>query len=39
MIAARPTTTARPGPSDGCDGLNRAGREDWIARERLYEER
>jgi hypothetical protein len=38
-VAARPATTARRGPSGGCDGLNRGGRDDWIARERLCAER
>lgn len=33
------TATARPGPSGGCDGLNRGGREGWIAGERLCAER
>jgi murein DD-endopeptidase MepM/ murein hydrolase activator NlpD len=38
-VAARRATTVRPGPSGGCDGLNRGGRDDWIARERLCAER
>ena len=38
-VAARPTTTVRPGPSGGCDGLNRGVHDDWIARERLCAER
>lgn len=39
---ARPATTMRHmrhGPSGGCDGLNRGGHGDWIARERLCAER
>jgi hypothetical protein len=38
-VAARPATTMRHGPSGGCDGVNRGGRDDWIARERLCAER
>lgn len=38
-VAARPGTTARRGPSGGCDGLNRGGHDDWIAHERLCAER
>ncbi|HET7588877.1 MAG TPA: peptidoglycan-binding protein [Solirubrobacterales bacterium] len=35
---ARPATTARRGPSGGCDGVNRGRRGDWIAAERLCAE-
>jgi murein DD-endopeptidase MepM/ murein hydrolase activator NlpD len=43
-VAGRPVTTARRGPSGGCDGANRArrdspGRGNWIANERLCAER
>ena len=38
-VAARPATTMRHGPSGGCDGLNRGGRDNWIADERLCAER
>jgi peptidoglycan hydrolase-like protein with peptidoglycan-binding domain len=40
-VAARPGMTARRGPSGGCDGLNRGGRDgrgNWIAHERLCAE-
>jgi murein DD-endopeptidase MepM/ murein hydrolase activator NlpD len=42
-VAARVATTARPGPSGGCDGDNRSRRGsprhgDWIAAERLCAE-
>jgi len=38
-VAARPATAAPRGPTGGCDGLNRGGRDDWIAGERLCAER
>lgn len=39
-VAARPlTTTGRRGPPGGCDGANRARRDNWIATERLCAER
>jgi murein DD-endopeptidase MepM/ murein hydrolase activator NlpD len=38
-VAARAATTTRHGSSGGCDGLNRGGRDDWIADERLCAER
>jgi peptidoglycan hydrolase-like protein with peptidoglycan-binding domain len=38
-VAARPATTMPRGPSGGCDGVNRGGRNDWIAHERLCAER
>jgi murein DD-endopeptidase MepM/ murein hydrolase activator NlpD len=38
-VPARPATSSRHGPPGGCDGLNRGGHDDWIARERLCAER
>ncbi|HEU4462200.1 MAG TPA: M23 family metallopeptidase, partial [Solirubrobacterales bacterium] len=43
MVAGRPATRARRGPSGGCDDVSRArrgagGRGDWIASERLCAE-
>ena len=41
-VAGRPSTTARRGPSGGCDDVGRRGsarRGDWIAAERLCAER
>jgi murein DD-endopeptidase MepM/ murein hydrolase activator NlpD len=37
-VAGRLATTAQRGPPGGCDGVNRAHRDSWIAAERLCAE-